>query len=145
MSFDGNYYDACKRITELAAELADWMRMRNEAMAVATSNRARIRELEAQDEVHWKTRRTLLAERDALAAELAHAGTQNARIVALKTALRQCWTTLGIRVTQQEKFLAEFDQCSEPETPAKPVCGCTSQSGCLHRTDRICVMETEGK
>lgn len=54
----------------LTAELADWMRMRNEAMAVATSNRARIRELESQDEIHWKTRRTLLAERDRLAAEL---------------------------------------------------------------------------
>jgi hypothetical protein len=34
----------------LAAELADWMRMRNEAMAVATSNRARIRELETENE-----------------------------------------------------------------------------------------------
>lgn len=32
----------------LAAELADWQRMRNEAMAVATSNRERIRELESQ-------------------------------------------------------------------------------------------------
>lgn len=31
----------------LAAELADWKRMRNEAMAVAISNRARINELEA--------------------------------------------------------------------------------------------------
>lgn len=29
---------------------------------------ARVKELEAQDEIHWKTRRTLLAERDALAA-----------------------------------------------------------------------------
>jgi hypothetical protein len=38
---------------------------------VAEKLRAQIRELEAQDEVHWKTRRTLLVERDALAADKA--------------------------------------------------------------------------
>lgn len=37
----------------------------------------RIRALESQDEVHWKTRRTLLVERDALAAELAVAQQTN--------------------------------------------------------------------
>lgn len=36
------------RCAKLEAELADWQRMRNEAMAVATSNRARINELEVQ-------------------------------------------------------------------------------------------------
>lgn len=35
------------RIRDLEAELADWKRMRNEAMAVATSNRERINTLEA--------------------------------------------------------------------------------------------------
>lgn len=32
---------------------------------------------------------------------------------ALKTALRQAWTTLGIRDAQQDKFLAEFDAISK--------------------------------
>lgn len=31
----------------------------------------------------------------------------------LKTALRQAWTKLGIRETQQEKFLADFDECTQ--------------------------------
>lgn len=38
---------AADRISELEAELADWQRMRNEAMAVAISNRTRINTLEA--------------------------------------------------------------------------------------------------
>lgn len=53
MSFDqqpdGDPHGECAaEIARLAAELADWKRMRNEAMAAATSNRERIRELEEE-------------------------------------------------------------------------------------------------
>lgn len=55
--------------------------------ALLDKHEARIRELESQDEVHWKTRRTLLAERDRLAAELAGLRLEHQRVWEEKKAL----------------------------------------------------------
>ena len=85
-------------------EVCDWCQgvsAIERAAALLLSQQERIGELEAQDEIHWKTRRTLLAERDALKAVLESLSTPHCILCGCKKHLDDC--VIGKALAAQEK------------------------------------------
>jgi len=103
--------DKANRIRTLDAELADWKRMRNEAMAVASSNRTRIDALEAA--------LTPTAETKA-----AYHGEFHFDIICYDELGREYQRNCMVPWTTVKEIMAAIRAYSAPETPEKLLCDC---------------------
>lgn len=93
----------------LAAELVDWRRMRNEAMALAMSNRERIRELEAQlsesEQHRTKNRETAVALQDEVTDLRMKLGFRDAHIESLQNK----WASRPLSSEDEGRYIEKLE------------------------------------